>query len=116
MTLFSELEKVTKQAYTMVAYYGLNKTIGNISFYDSSGRSESSFTKPYSEETAQKIDEEVSKMVEGLYNKTKQLLIDHREELDKLAEKLLDKEVVLKEDLTDIFHVPEGKEIENSSI
>ncbi|MEO1259393.1 MAG: ATP-dependent zinc metalloprotease FtsH [Bacteroidota bacterium] len=110
-----DLEKVTKQAYTMVAYYGLNETIGHISFYDSSGRNESSFTKPYSEETAQKIDEEVSKMVERLYNKTKQLLMEHREELDKLAERLLDKEVVLKEDLTDIFHMPEGKEVENTT-
>ena len=67
------------------------------------------------EETAQKIDEEVSKMVERLYNKTKQLLLEHREELDKLAERLLDKEVVLKEHLTDIFHMPEGKEIENTA-
>ncbi len=105
-----DLEKVTKQAYTMVAYYGLNKEIGNISFYDSTGRNESSFTKPYSEETAQRIDQEVSKMVERLYKKTKKLLTEHKEELTKLAELLLEKEVVMKKDLELVFHMPEGKE------
>ena len=111
-----DLEKVTKQAYTMVAYYGLNKEIGNISFYDSSGRNENAFTKPYSEETAQKIDREVSKMVERAYDKTKNLLIEHREELNKLAELLLEKEVVLKKDLEELFHMPEGKEEVGSSV
>jgi cell division protease FtsH len=110
-----DLEKVTKQAYTMVAYYGLNPEIGNISFYDSSGRNENAFTKPYSEETARKIDHEVSKMVEAAYERTKQLLIEHREELDKLAKLLLEKEVVLKKDLEELFHVPEGKEISHAS-
>lgn len=94
----------------MVAYYGLNKEIGNISFYDSTGRNESSFTKPYSEETAQRIDQEVSKMVERLYKKTKKLLTEHKEELTKLAELLLEKEVVMKKDLELVFHMPEGKE------
>ncbi len=111
-----DLEKVTKQAYTMVAYYGLNKEIGNISFYDSSGRSENAFTKPYSEETAQKIDREVSKMVEKAYEKTKKLLKEHREELNMLAERLLEKEVVLKKDLEELFHMPEGKEEVGSSV
>ena len=106
-----DLEKVTKQAYTMVAYYGLNKEIGNISYYDSTGRNESSFTKPYSEETAQRIDEEVSKMVQRLYNKTKNILMEHRDELNKLAEMLLEKEVVMKDDLVEVFIVPEGKEV-----
>jgi len=105
-----DLEKVTKQAYTIVAYYGLNKEIGNISFYDSSGQSENSFTKPYSEETAQKIDREVSKMVEAAYKKTKALLVEHKEELTKLAELLLEKEVVLKKDLDKVFHVPQKRE------
>lgn len=105
-----DLEKVTKQAYTMVAYYGLNKEIGNVSFYDSTGRSENSFTKPYSEATAQKIDREVSKLVERAYKRTKDLLVEHREELNKLAELLLEKEVVLKKDLEKLFHMPEGKE------
>ncbi len=105
-----DLEKVTKQAYTMVAFYGLNEEIGNVSFYDSTGRSENSFTKPYSEETAQKIDQEVSKMVEAAYQRTKALLMEHREELTKLAELLLEKEVVMKQDLIAVFDVPEGKE------
>ncbi len=105
-----DLEKVTKQAYTMVAYYGLSKEIGNISFYDSTGQSENSFTKPFSEETAQRIDREVSKMVETAYKKTKSLLTKHRDELNKLAELLLDKEVVMKKDLELVFDVPEGKD------
>jgi cell division protease FtsH len=94
---------VTKQAYTMVAYYGLNKEIGNVSFYDSTGRAESSFTKPYSEATAQKIDTEVSKLVERAYAKTKALLIKHRDQMDALAARLLEKEVVFQNDLEDIF-------------
>jgi AFG3 family protein len=98
-----DLEKVTKQAYMMVAYYGLNDTIGNISFYDSTGRNESSFQKPYSEATAQKIDDEVSKMVESAYERTKKILVDHREEMDALASLLLEKEVVFQQDLEQIF-------------
>ena len=98
-----DLEKVTKQAYMMVAYYGLNEKIGNISFYDSTGRNEQMLQKPYSEATAQKIDEEVSKMVGAAYERTKKLLFDHRDELDTLAELLLDKEVVFQPDLEKIF-------------
>lgn len=98
-----DLEKVTKQAYMMVAYYGLNEKIGNISFYDSTGRNEQSFQKPYSEATAKKIDDEVSKLVEESYKRTKALLIKHRAELDALATRLLEKEVVLKKDLEEIF-------------
>lgn len=98
-----DLEKVTKQAYTMVAYYGLNEEIGNVSFYDSSGRNESGFTKPYSESTAQKIDNEVSKLVEKAYDKTKNLLLKHRDKLDALAARLLEKEVVFQDDLEEIF-------------
>ncbi len=109
-----DLEKVTKQAYTIVAYYGLNEEIGNISFYDSTGRNENAFTKPYSEETARRIDHEVSKLVEAAYQKTKKLLTEHREELNKLAALLLEKEVVLKKDLEELFDVPEGKEISHA--
>ena len=98
-----DLEKVTKQAYMMVAYYGLDEEIGNISYYDSTGRYEQMLTKPYSEATAQKIDEEVSKIVEQAYERTKTILREHREELDQLAQLLLDKEVVMKEDLEKIF-------------
>ncbi|MBX7052344.1 MAG: ATP-dependent zinc metalloprotease FtsH [Flavobacteriales bacterium] len=97
----SDLEKVTKQAYAMVTVYGLNKKIGNRSYYDSSG--ESQFTKPYSEETAKVIDEEVSKIIERAYDKAREILISHKEKLDALAKKLLDKEVIFKDDLEEIL-------------
>ena len=97
----SDLEKVTKQAYSMITVYGLNKKIGNISFYDSSGRD--SFTKPYSEATAKTIDEEVHNLIEKCYQDTKKLLVQHKEKLTKLAELLLEKEVIFKEDLLAIF-------------
>lgn len=97
----SDLEKVTKQAYAMVTMYGLNKTIGNISYYDSQGQN--GFVKPYSEERARVIDEEVSKMVEEQYNRAKQILSDNRDKLTVLAEKLLSSEVIFKEDLEVIF-------------
>ena len=97
----SDLEKVTKQAYSMVTVYGLNKKIGNISFYDSSGGD--SFTKPYSEATAKTIDEEVSNLIEKCYQETIQLLSLHKDKLTKLAELLLEKEVIFKEDLLAIF-------------
>ena len=99
----SDLEKITKQAYAMVSVYGLNEKIGNISFYDSSGQSEYSFSKPYSEKTGQLIDEEVSKMVEKAYARTKQILIDNKDMLTQLAELLLEKEVIFKADLERIF-------------
>ena len=98
-----DLEKVTKQAYTMVAYYGLSEKIGNLSFYDSTGQYESSFQKPYSEATAQLIDQEVKSLVEKAYERTKKILIDHQAELEELAELLLKKEVVYKDDLVEIF-------------
>lgn len=99
----SDLEKITKQAYAMVTMYGLNEKIGNISFYDSSGQSDYAFQKPYSEETARKIDEEVSKMIEEAYVRTKELLLQNQDNLKKLAEQLLEKEVIFKEDLEKIF-------------
>ncbi len=98
-----DLEKVTKQAYLMVSCYGLNKEIGNISFYDSTGRYEQMLQKPYSEATAQKIDEEVSKLIEVAYERTKALLRKHRGELDALAQQLLEKEVVFQHDLEKVF-------------
>lgn len=98
-----DLEKVTKQAYMMVAYYGLDEEIGNISFYDSTGRYEQMLTKPYSEATAEKIDREVSKIVEQAYERTKTILREHRSEMDQLAQLLLEKEVVMKDDLERIF-------------
>jgi ATP-dependent metalloprotease FtsH len=97
----SDLEKVTKQAYAMVSVYGLNKAVGNRSYYDSSG--ESQFTKPYSEETARMIDQEVSKLIEKAYDRAKDLLLSHRDKLDQLAKKLLDKEVIFKDDLEEVL-------------
>lgn len=99
----NDLEKVTKQAYAMVAFYGLNKKLGNISYYDSSGQNEYSFSKPFSEETARTIDDEIHKMVEECYLKAKQLLTDNRDKLNQLAEILLLKEVIFREDLEKIF-------------
>jgi cell division protease FtsH len=97
----SDLEKVTKQAYAMVSIYGLNKRVGNISYYDSQGRD--MFTKPYSEDTAKVIDEEVSKMIEFQYTRAIQILTENKDKLEKLANKLLTAEVIFKEDLENIF-------------
>jgi cell division protease FtsH len=97
----SDLEKVTKQAYAMVSIYGLNKRVGNISFYDSQGRD--MFTKPYSEDTAKIIDEEVSKLIEGQYQRAVEVLKENKEKLEELANKLLTSEVIFKEDLEAIF-------------
>ena len=99
----SDLEKVTKQAYAMITIYGLNDKIGNISYYDSTGANEYGFTKPYSEKTAQTIDEEVSKLIETAYKRAKDILTKNKNLLTQLAEKLLDKEVIFKEDLEIIF-------------
>jgi ATP-dependent metalloprotease FtsH len=97
----SDLEKVTKQAYAMVSVYGLNEKVGNISFYDSQGRD--SFTKPYSDDTARIIDEEVSHLIESQYQRALQILTENKEKLTELAEKLLTSEVIFKEDLETIF-------------
>ena len=99
----NDLEKVTKQAYAMVAYFGLNKRIGNISYYDSSGQQEYTFTKPYSEKTAQYIDEEVRKLIEQAYQRARDILEINKENLTKLAELLLEREVIFREDLETIF-------------
>jgi AFG3 family protein len=98
-----DLERVTKQAYSMIAFYGLSGKIGNISFYDSTGRQESPFQKPYSEETAKIIDEEVRKLVSTAYEKVKTLLEEHKQELQKIGDLLLEKEVIYKEDLEKII-------------
>ena len=99
----SDLEKVTKQARAMVTIYGLNDEIGNVTFYDSTGQSEYGFTKPYSEETAQKIDLEISKIIEEQYARAITVLQDNKDKLTELAELLLEKEVIFKEDLERIF-------------
>lgn len=97
----SDLEKVTKQARAMVTVYGLNDEVGNVTYYDSSGND--AFVKPYSEETAKKIDKEISKMIEAQYNRAIDILKLHREKLTTLAELLLEKEVIFKDDLEKIF-------------
>jgi cell division protease FtsH len=99
----SDLEKITRQAYASIVYYGLNDKIGNVSYYDSSGQSEYSFNKPYSENTAKVIDEEVKKMIDIAYARTKAILMANKDKLTQLAEKLLEKEVIFKEDLEAIF-------------
>ncbi|WP_268122092.1 ATP-dependent zinc metalloprotease FtsH [Roseivirga pacifica] len=94
----SDLERVTKVAYSIVTVYGMNDKIGNISFYDSK-QSEYSYSKPYSEATAKTIDEEVKKIVDQAYQRTKQLLTEKREQLEVLAKELLDKEIIFQSDL-----------------
>ncbi|MEL0240206.1 MAG: ATP-dependent zinc metalloprotease FtsH [Flavobacteriaceae bacterium] len=99
----SDLEKVTKQARAMVTVYGLNDKIGNVTYYDSSGQSEYGFTKPYSEVTAQTIDKEISDLIEGQYQRAITILKENKDKLTKLAERLLEKEVIFKDDLEEIF-------------
>ncbi len=99
----NDLERVTKQAYAMVTYFGLNKRIGNISYYDSTGQQEYSFTKPYSEKTAQTIDEEVHKLIESAYQRAVKLLKNNKDKVDTLAKVLLEKEVIFRENLEEIF-------------
>jgi cell division protease FtsH len=97
----SDLERVTKQAYAMISIYGLNDRVGNISYYDSQGRD--AFTKPYSEDRAKVIDEEVSKLIESQYQRALQLLNENKAQLEQLAARLLSSEVIFKEDLEAIF-------------
>jgi len=111
----SDLEKVTKQARAMITVYGLNETLGNITYYDSSGQSEYGFTKPYSEETAQVIDKEISLLIESQYQRAIELLTKNRSKLDELAQRLLEKEVIFKDDLEKIFgQRPFEKNIEST--
>src|SRR5690554_5623435 len=99
----SDLEKVTKQARAMVTVYGLNDKLGNITYYDSSGQSEYGFTKPYSDETAKIIDKEISNLIEGQYQRAIAILEENREKLEELADVLIEKEVIFKDDLERIF-------------
>ncbi len=99
----SDLEKVTKQARAMVTVYGLNDKLGNITYYDSSGQSEYGFTKPYSDETAKVIDKEISDLIEGQYQRAIAILEENREKLEQLADVLIEKEVIFKDDLEAIF-------------
>tara|TARA_R110002049_G_scaffold93821_4_gene231681 strand:- start:2546 stop:4579 length:2034 start_codon:yes stop_codon:yes gene_type:complete len=99
----SDLEKVTKQARAMVTIYGLNDEIGNLTYYDSSGQNEYGFSKPYSEQTALTIDKEISKLIEEQYVRAVELLSKNKDKLTELAERLLEKEVIFKDDLEKIF-------------
>ena len=101
----SDLEKVTQQARAMVSVYGLNDVIGNITYYDSTGQSEYNFSKPYSENTAQKIDHEISEIIEKQYNRAIDILKTSKDKLTILAERLLEKEVIFKDDLENILGV-----------
>ncbi|MEI6577412.1 MAG: ATP-dependent zinc metalloprotease FtsH [Bacteroidota bacterium] len=113
----NDLEKVTKQAFAMVAFFGLNEKIGNVSFYDSSGQSEFTFGKPYSEKTAELIDFEVHALIEKAYLRAKEILRSNSEKLKSLAEYLLKKEVIFKEDLEHIFGKRTfAKDIENEAL
>ena len=111
----SDLEKVTKQARAMVTVYGLNDKVGNITYYDSSNGNEYGFTKPYSEKTAETIDKEISSIIEKQYQRAIKLLEDNKSKLIELAEVLLDKEVIFKDNLEKIFGSrPFDKEVINS--
>jgi cell division protease FtsH len=99
----NDLEKITKQAYAMNAYFGMSEKVGHLSFYDSTGQSEMAFNKPYSEKTAELIDSEVKKLVEEAYKRTYDLLKKHKDGLTELAEILLEKEVIFSDDLERIF-------------
>ena len=101
----SDLEKVTKQAYAMVAYYGLNNKVGNVSFVSLNQPGDPGFTKPYSEKTAQIIDEEVQKLIEKQYLKAKKIITEHKEKLLLLSNTLMEKEVIFSEDLKKIYGV-----------
>lgn len=99
----NDLEKVSKQAFAMVTYYGLNEKIGNVSYYDSTGQSDYAITKPFSEKTAEVIDQEVSKLIESAYQEALRILNEHKDGLTQLAEKLIDREVIFADDLETIF-------------
>ncbi len=99
----SDLEKVTKQARAMVTIYGLNDKIGNVTYYDSSGQSEYNFSKPYSEDTAMVIDKEISSLIESQYQRAIQILEENKDKLNQLADILIEKEVIFKDDLETIF-------------
>lgn len=99
----NDLERVTKRAYAMVAYFGMSEKLPNLSYYDSTGHSDYGFTKPYSEKTAELIDSEAKELVSSQYKKAKKLLEEHKEGHHKLAELLVEREVIFAEDLEEIF-------------
>ena len=105
----NDLERVTKQCYAMVAYYGMSEEVGSMSYYDSTGQSDMAFTKPYSERTAQQIDDEVRALIAKARAMAEQVIDEHRDGLVQLAELLLEREVVFTEDVENIFGKRKGK-------
>ncbi len=99
----NDLERATKMAFSLVAYYGMSPKIGNISYYDSTGQSEWNFTKPFSEQTNQTIDEEVKRMVDEAYQRAKDIILASRDKLDQLAKVLFEREVIFREDVENIY-------------
>ena len=112
----NDLERVTKQAYAMVAYYGMSENVGTLSYYDSTGQSDMAFTKPYSELTAQQIDDEVKKLIDGAFARALETLEKHRDGLTQLAELLLEREVIFAEDLEKIFGKRRGEIREETEV
>jgi cell division protease FtsH len=106
----NDLEKVTRQAYAMVSYFGMSSKLGNLSYFDSTGQSEYSFQKPYSERTAEVIDSEASAIVEEQYARAKEILTENKEKHARVAELLLEREVIFGEDLETIFGKRKGPE------
>ena len=104
----SDLEKLTKQAYAMVTYFGMSETVGSLSYYDSTGSRDMAFSKPYSEKTAELIDDEVKRLIEQAHATALQVLTENREGFEKLAQLLLEREVVFSEDLENIFGPRKG--------
>jgi ATP-dependent metalloprotease FtsH len=111
----SDLEKITKQAYAMVAFFGMSQKVGNVSFYDSSGQTDFGFTKPYSEKTAEIIDQEVKQIIEESFERAKEVLKDNMKGLTELAELLLEKEVIFSEDLERIFGKRKAEQIKEQN-
>ena len=109
----NDLEKVTKQSQAMVTIFGLNEKVGNLSYYDSSGQRDYTFSKPYSEETAKLIDAEIKKIVETQYQRAIKILTENRDKLTELAGQLLEREVIFKEDLVQIFGERKSGEVES---
>ena len=99
----NDLERATKMAFSLVAYYGMSPKIGNVSYYDSTGQSDWNFTKPFSEETNEAIDSEVKRLVEEAYQRAKEIITASRDKLDQLAKLLFEREVIFREDVENIY-------------
>ena len=99
----NDLERATKQAYAMVSIFGMSEKVGNVSYYDSTGQAGYGFTKPYSEKTAELIDKEAKELIDSAYNRAKELLANHKEQHEELAQLLLEREVIFSDDLEKIL-------------